>query len=114
MPTWHSSTPIASGFKAKCGLTVDETGREISFCGHAIAQNEPLIIPDARQDSRFADNPLVLGEPFVRFYAGCPLRGPRGHNVGTLCIVDNKPRALTDPERETLMELAATTEHGAS
>ena len=75
-------------FKAKCGLTTDETGREISFCGHTILSNEPTIIPDTTKDERFADNPLVLNDPNVRFYAGLPLAGPNGFNVGTLCIAD--------------------------
>ena len=75
-------------FKAKCGLTTDETGREISFCGHTILSNEPTIIPDTTKDERFADNPLVLDDPNVRFYAGLPLAGPNGFNVGTLCIAD--------------------------
>jgi len=97
-------------FKAKCGLTVDQTGREISFCGHAILQTEPLIIPDATKDERFADNPLVLGEPHVRFYVGCPLRGPGGHNVGTLCIADRRPRQIDAHDLGTLRQLAAMAE----
>lgn len=94
-------------FKAKCGLAVDQTGRDISFCGHTILQREPLIIPDAQQDERFFDNPLVVDEPYVRFYAGCPLAGAAGHNVGTLCLVDTKPRDFSEHEHEILVRLAA-------
>ncbi|HTN75166.1 MAG TPA: SpoIIE family protein phosphatase, partial [Pirellulaceae bacterium] len=101
-------------FKAKCGVTVDQTGREESFCGHAILQKEPLVIPDARLDPRFHDNPLVLGPPHVRFYAGHPLKGPQGHNVGTLCVVSPEPRELSPHERALLGELAAMAEHELS
>lgn len=97
-------------FKAKCGLSTDETGRDVSFCGHAIVESEPLIVPDATQDRRFFDNPLVTGDPFVRFYAGRPLHGPGGHRVGTLCIVDRKPRQLTDAQIEVLHGLAKVAE----
>jgi sigma-B regulation protein RsbU (phosphoserine phosphatase) len=97
-------------FKAKCGLTSDETGRDVSFCGHAILGDGPLIIPDAREDDRFADNPLVVGEPFVRFYAGHPLAGRDGKNVGTLCLVDRKPRTLTLRETNMLRNLAEVAE----
>ena len=75
-------------FKAKCGLAVDETGRDVYICGHTILQVEPLVVPDTTLDSRFQDNPLVVGEPYVRFYAGCPLAGPGGRKVGTLFIAD--------------------------
>ena len=97
-------------FKSKCGLTDDQTGRDISFCGHAILNKEPLVINDATKDERFADNPLVVGEPHVRLYVGCPLRGPNGHNVGTICIVDNKPREINDSDIETLKRLGAMAE----
>mgnify|MGYP002624027005 CR=1 FL=1 len=97
-------------FKSKCGLTTDETGREVSFCGHAILDDEPLIIPDARQDERFHDNPLVTGDPHVVFYAGFPLQGRLGHNVGTLCMADSVPRDLNETQRATLTDLAALAE----
>jgi sigma-B regulation protein RsbU (phosphoserine phosphatase) len=97
-------------FKAKCGLTSDETGRDVSFCGHAILQDEPLIVPDALEDERFVDNPLVTGEPFVRFYAGHPLAGPAGKNIGTLCLVDREPRTLSDRELEMFENLAMVAE----
>jgi len=92
-------------FKSKVGIDTQSTSRDISMCGHAILQDTPLIIPDARKDHRFAGNPLVIGEPFVRFYAGQPLRGPNGLKVGTLCIVDQKPRMLSTHELELLQEL---------
>jgi len=97
-------------FKSRIGIDTVSTTREISFCGHAILQDKPLIIPDARKDMRFAGNPLVIGEPFVRFYAGQPLRDPTGHKVGTLCIVDQKPRIFASHELELLHELTTLVE----
>lgn len=97
-------------FKAHVGLNVIQTDRDISFCGHAILEQQPLIVPDARLDHRFADNPLVTGEPFVRFYAGHPLSGPHGYHVGTLCLVDREPRTLTDQEVQVLKQLARMAE----
>lgn len=94
-------------FKSKCGLAADQTEREISFCGHAIADRDALIVPDARADERFHDNPLVTGEPHVVFYAGQPLQGQGGHNVGTLCIVDHQPRELSQHQITIFQELAA-------
>lgn len=81
-------------FKARVGMNVCETGRDISFCGHAIVQPEILVVEDALQDERFHDNPLVTGAPHVRFYVGAPLRLPGGEVVGTLCMIDHKPRTL--------------------
>lgn len=83
-------------FKARVGLEVCETSRDVSFCGHAIVEHETLLIPDARADPRFADNPLVLGAPHIRFYAGAQLRLPGGATIGTLCLIDTRPREL-DP-----------------
>jgi sigma-B regulation protein RsbU (phosphoserine phosphatase) len=97
-------------FKAQCGLSVDETGREVSFCSHTILQNGPLIVPDATQDVRFWDNPLVTGEPFIRFYAGCPL-APNGPNIGTLCLADRRPRGLDGVQLDLFRHLAALAEH---
>src|SRR4029453_18114204 len=71
-------------FKASCGLDSTETPRCVSFCGHAILAEGPIIGPDARPDERFHDNPLVPGDPYIRFYAGQPLNGPGGQKVGTL------------------------------
>jgi len=97
-------------FKAKCGLTVDQTGREISFCGHAILQDEPLVIPDATLDERFRDNPLVVDEPNLRFYAGCPLRGASGYKVGTFCLAGTQPRSLDETELKRFRQLAEIAE----
>jgi sigma-B regulation protein RsbU (phosphoserine phosphatase) len=97
-------------FKAVCGLTVSETGRDVSFCGHTILQSDTLVVPDTLLDARFRKNPLVTGEPHLRFYAGHPLTGPDGHKVGTLCIADRQPRELSAKGRQTLRELAALVE----
>jgi sigma-B regulation protein RsbU (phosphoserine phosphatase) len=90
-------------FKAKCGIVTDETGRDISFCGHAINQSQPLIIENATADPRFHDNPLVTGEPYIRFYAGHPLVGPAGRPVGTFCIASPTPRQIS-PQQLALFE----------
>ena len=93
-------------FKARVGLQARETPRHISFCGHAIIQNGCFIIEDALFDERFADNPLVINEPFVRFYAGMPLISPEGFAIGTLCVMDRKPRHLDDKQIEALEMLS--------
>lgn len=93
-------------FKSKVGLDVSQTPREWAFCQYTIRQDAPLIVNDARQDSRFADNPLVVGEPHVRFYAGVPLRDEDGFAMGTLCIIDTKAREFSNQEREVLQLLA--------
>ncbi len=85
-------------FKSKCGLDADETGRDISFCGHVVFSNQPLTIPDTLEDARFADNPLVTGEPKIRFYAGLPITIKDNITVGTLCVIDTKPRQLTEDQ----------------
>lgn len=97
-------------FKSSCGLTVTETPRGVSFCGHAILADEPMVIPDALEDERFCDNPLVTGDPFVRFYAGHPIAGPGGQKVGTLCVADRRPRDLEPAEIEVLKEMARLVE----
>ncbi|MCC7547618.1 MAG: GAF domain-containing protein [Burkholderiales bacterium] len=79
-------------FKSRVGLEVCETGRDISFCGHAIHGNGIMVVHDARADARFHDNPLVLGPPHVRFYAGAPLVLSGGEAIGTLCLIDRVPR----------------------
>ena len=97
-------------FKSRQGLDACETAREISFCGHAILGEEPFIVSDAAADERFADNPLVTGPPNIRFYAGCPIRGPEGFRIGTLCIIDSQPKTLGDEEIDALKDLAAMIE----
>lgn len=94
-------------FKSKQGLDACETSREISFCGHAILHEQVFIIEDARLDERFADNPLVKGDPNIRFYAGCPVHAPDGHRIGTLCLIDQAPRSLSDSEVQTLRDFGA-------
>jgi len=81
-------------FKSNFGLEARETPRDISFCGHTITLSEPLVVPDASEDPRFADNPLVTGDPYVRFYAGACLRLPQGQAMGTLCVIDRRPRTF--------------------
>ena len=93
-------------FKSACGLAARQTPRDISFCGHAILADEVLLVKDASRDPRFADNPLVTGAPFIRFYAGAPLKLSSGHNVGTLCLIDSRPKGLADEELEHLKVLA--------
>jgi diguanylate cyclase (GGDEF)-like protein/PAS domain S-box-containing protein len=92
-------------FKSRCGLDVEQTPRSVAFCGHAVAQCEMLVVEDTAADPRFADNPLVKGEPHIRFYAGQPLYCD-GQAVGTLCIIDRNPRRLDDQQRQCLRDLA--------
>lgn len=93
-------------FKSRVGLALCETPRESSLCSHAIRADEPLVIPDARLDLRFADNPLVVGAPFIRFYAGVPLRMGNGHSIGTLCTIDTRPRRPSGAQMAALADLA--------
>ncbi len=93
-------------FKSRQGLEATETGRDISFCGHAILDKHIFIIPNALEDSRFADNPLVTGPPYIRFYAGAPLTNKDGYRIGTLCIIDNKPRELPAVDQQMLRDIA--------
>lgn len=92
-------------FKSVQGLDVRETPRDVSFCGHAILQDEIMIVEDASADERFADNPLVVEDPSIRFYAGIPVSTPTGAKVGTLCAIDRKARKLTDADRQALTDL---------
>ncbi|NOJ93368.1 PAS domain S-box protein [Corallococcus coralloides] len=97
-------------FKARHGLDATETPREQSFCAHAILSPATFVVPDALGDPRFHDNPLVLGAPFVRFYAGHPLRAADGSRVGTLCLIDSRPRDFPDADRAALADMAAWAE----
>lgn len=97
-------------FKSCQGLAITETPRDVSFCAHAILSDQILMIPDAGSDERFQDNPLVTGEPKIRFYAGCPLKVGNGSNVGTLCLLDTRPRVLDAEERGLLRDLASMAE----
>ena len=93
-------------FKSRQGLEAEETSRDISFCTHAILQDDVLIVPDTLEDQRFKDNPLVVDDPKIRFYAGAPLQVGEGHGIGTLCVIDREPREFTDTQAELLVELA--------
>lgn len=113
------STPIAlvslvdadrQWFKSRQGLDALETPRDISFCGHAILDDKIMVVNDATRDERFCDNPLVCGNPNIRFYAGYPLAAPDGSRVGTLCIIDEEPRDISDEQLRLLRELGRMVE----
>lgn len=93
-------------FLARHGLEVPETPRRMAFCAHTITGDAVLMVPDARLDDRFKTNPLVLEDPQIRFYAGAPLHSPQGHNLGTLCVIDRRPRQL-DSHQLAMLELMA-------
>ncbi len=93
-------------FKARVGLRLAEAPRDQAFCAHAILSDRPLVVPDTRSDARFAANPLVTGDPHVRFYAGVPLVTPRRQPVGTLCVIDRRPRGLDAIQMAVLAALA--------
>ena len=97
-------------FKARIGLDVAETPRDISFCGHAVAARSMLLIEDAHQDPRFTDNPVVTGPPFIRFYAGQSLYSGESQPIGTLCLLHPQPRTLSQDERLRLRDLAILAE----
>ncbi|RLP54053.1 MAG: GAF domain-containing protein [Ketobacter sp.] len=93
-------------FKAKVGLDTVETSRDLAFCAYAIHQDAPFIVEDASRDERFDRNPLVTGDPGIRFYAGAPLRTPSGFRIGTLCAIDTQPRKLSGDQIDALRTLA--------
>ena len=93
-------------FKAKVGLEVDQTPRVLAFCGYTLLEDDLLVVEDARADARFSSNPLVLGEPHIRFYAGMPLIDSAGTKLGTLCVIDDRPRALEPEQARALRALA--------
>lgn len=97
-------------FKSRQGLDATETGRDVSFCGHAILDDEVLVVNDAHIDERFSDNPLVTGDPRIRFYAGCPVSAPNGKKVGTLCVIDDEKREMNAEDLKLLRELAGMVE----
>ncbi len=93
-------------FKSKVGLDVSETSRDVSFCAHAILGDQTLVVKDAREDERFRDNALVCSEPNIVFYAGVPLCTPSGARIGSLCVIDRRPRELSDLQIHSLETLA--------
>lgn len=97
-------------FKSEVGAAGKEGSRDISLCAHAIVEPDTTVVEDARYDKRFHDNPLVVGDPNIRFYAGHPVSGPGGEVLGTLCVIDDKPRTRDAFDVEALAELAAMVE----
>lgn len=97
-------------FKSTYGINVDATPRAVGFCAHAMLEPQPMVVPNASQDARFADNPFVTGELHLRFYAGVPLHGPKGKGIGALSLVDIEPRELSSRQLKLLEKFAAIVE----
>ena len=97
-------------FKSRQGLEATETTREVSFCGHAILNEDVMVVTDAADDERFHDNPLVTCDPNIRFYAGYPISAPDGNRIGTLCVIDRESREFSQEDIQLLQELGAMIE----
>ncbi|MET0935315.1 MAG: GAF domain-containing protein [Luteibacter sp.] len=93
-------------FKSALGTDIVETSRDHAICAYAILGSETLVVEDTQRDARFRENPLVTGDPHIRFYAGCPIKGPDGHAIGTLCVMDHEPRRLDATQLNVLRTLA--------
>jgi len=100
-------TPTRQWFKSRHGLDMVETPRSWAFCNHTILQKGVLVAEDLAADERFATNPAVAGGPGFRFYAGCPVVDPDGFAVGSLCVIDTRPRTLDDTQKQVLANFAA-------
>lgn len=94
-------------FKSCRGISETESGRAISFCGHALLSNDIFVVEDTKKDKRFFDNPMVVGKPYIRFYAGVPIMSADGQRVGVFCVKDTKPRKFSKEEEEILKGLAS-------